>query len=187
MNIQIDLLRQIKCNASCQDLRFQADILLLSTSEPEGMCYIETAELDGETNLKAKQALKETAEMEDNVSKIGEFDGEIVFEPPSNLLPPNPGAFQGMLTWQHGKEYSLDNEKMLLRGCVLRNTKWCYGVVIFAGRDTKLMKNSGKSHFKRTSLDGFINVLIIGVSNLGSLSVCSINHSLTREFMNGAV
>lgn len=52
---------------------------------------------------------------------------------------------------------------MLLRGCRLRNTRWCYGVVVFAGKDTKLMMNSGKSKFKRTNLDKFLNTLITGV------------------------
>lgn len=60
--------------------------------------------------------------------------------------------------------YSLDNEKIVLRGCVLRNTDWCYGVVVFAGKDTKLMQNSGKTKFKRTSIDKLLNFLIIGVS-----------------------
>lgn len=55
---------------------------------------------------------------------------------------------------------------MLLRGCVLRNTQWCFGVVIFAGRDTKLMQNSGVTIFKRTSLDRLLNLLILGVSIL---------------------
>lgn len=63
-----------------------------------------------------------------------------------------------------GQQLPIDNEKMLLRGCILRNTRWCYGVVVFAGRDTKLMMNSGKTKFKRTSLDRFLNVLIMGVS-----------------------
>ena len=60
--------------------------------------------------------------------------------------------------------YALDNDKILLRGCVLRNTQWCYGVVIFAGRDTKLMQNSGKTKFKRTSIDRLLNYIILGVS-----------------------
>ena len=63
----------------------------------------------------------------------------------------------------HGR-YPLDNDKILLRGCILRNTQWCYGVVIFAGRDTKLMQNSGKTKFKRTSIDRLLNFIILGVS-----------------------
>ncbi len=62
--------------------------------------------------------------------------------------------------------YILDNDRILLRGCVLRNTQWCYGVVIFAGQDTKLMQNSGKTKFKRTTVDRLLNFIIIGVSNL---------------------
>lgn len=59
--------------------------------------------------------------------------------------------------------FALDNDKVVLRGCILRNTQWCYGVVIFAGKDTKLMQNSGKTKFKRTSIDRLLNFIIIGV------------------------
>ena len=86
------------------------------------------------------------------------FTGEVLCEPPNNRL----GKFEGKLSWK-GHDYSLDNDKILLRGCVLRNTKWCYGLVLFAGQDTKLMMNSGKSVFKRTNIDRLMNVLIIGV------------------------
>lgn len=92
-------------------------------------------------------------------SLLGDFDGEILCETPNNLL----NKFEGVLMWK-GKTFSLDNDKIMLRGCVLRNTEWCYGVVIFAGKDTKLMQNSGKSKFKRTSIDRLLNFLIIGVS-----------------------
>jgi hypothetical protein len=34
---------------------------------------------------------------------------------------------------------------MLLRGCILKNTKWVFGVVIFAGRDTKVSAFASKS------------------------------------------
>ncbi|XP_065342127.1 phospholipid-transporting ATPase ID isoform X3 [Cloeon dipterum] len=135
-----------------------ADMLLLSTSEPNGLCYIETAELDGETNLKCRQCLLETAEMGQDDARIGAFNGEILCETPNNLL----NKFEGVLTWQ-GKSYALDNDKVVLRGCVLRNTQWCYGLVIFAGKDTKLMQNSGKTKFKRTSIDRLLNFIIIGI------------------------
>lgn len=113
-----------------------------------------------ETNLKCRQCLAETAEMGNDDEKIGAFDGEIICETPNNLL----NKFEGTLSWKN-KQYSLDNDKIILRGCVLRNTQWCYGVVIFAGKDTKLMQNSGKTKFKRTSIDRLLNFLIIGVSN----------------------
>ena len=64
-----------------------------------------------------------------------------------------------------GKTYALDNDKILLRGCILRNTQWCFGLVVFAGPDTKLMMNSGKTVFKRTNIDRLMNLLILGVSS----------------------
>jgi phospholipid-translocating ATPase len=79
-------------------------------------------------------------------------------EPPNELL----NQFDGTLFWNEAK-FSLDNEKMLLRGCRLRNTKWCYGLVVFAGSDTKLMKNGGKTKFKQTHIDKLLNYLIVGV------------------------
>lgn len=134
-----------------------ADILLLCSSEPYGLCYIETSELDGETNLKVRQALTVTSELGD-ISKLVEFDGEVICEPPNNKLD----KFTGTLLWKDNK-YPLDNEKMLLRGCVLRNTEWCFGMVIFAGLQTKLMQNCGKTIFKRTSIDKLMNTLVLWI------------------------
>lgn len=110
--------------------------------------------------MKIRQCLVETAEMAQDDALLSEFDGEIICEMPNNLL----NKFEGVLIWK-GKSHSLDNDKIMLRGCRLRNTQWCYGVVVFAGKDTKLMQNSGKSKFKRTSIDRLLNFLIIGVSN----------------------
>ncbi|NWR25959.1 AT8B2 ATPase, partial [Emberiza fucata] len=160
-----------------------ADLLLLSSSEPHGLCYIETAELDGETNMKVRQAIPVTAELGDT-SQLALFDGEVICEPPNNKLD----KFGGTLYWKENK-YPLSNQNMLLRGCVLRNTEWCFGLVIFAGGlrqqlllcctqgrerhplmsscssgpDTKLMQNSGRTKFKRTSIDRLMNTLVLWI------------------------
>ncbi|XP_062405252.1 probable phospholipid-transporting ATPase IM isoform X2 [Sardina pilchardus] len=138
-----------------------ADLLLLSSSEPNGLCYIETAELDGETNLKVRQALPTTSELDANISQLAEFDGEVVCEAPNNRLD----RFTGTLTWKDSK-YSLDNHRLLLRGCILRNTDWCFGMVIFAGLETKLMQNCGKTKLKRTSIDQLMNTLVLWIFGL---------------------
>ncbi|XP_015984076.2 probable phospholipid-transporting ATPase IM isoform X5 [Rousettus aegyptiacus] len=135
-----------------------ADLLLLSSSEPHGLCYVETAELDGETNLKVRHALSVTSELGTDISRLAKFDGMVVCEAPNNKLD----KFMGVLSWNDSK-HALDNEKIILRGCVLRNTSWCFGMVIFAGPDTKLMQNSGKTKFKRTSIDRLMNTLVLWI------------------------
>ncbi|KAI5612509.1 phospholipid-transporting ATPase ID, partial [Silurus asotus] len=103
-----------------------ADLLLLSSSEPLNLIYIETAELDGETNLKVKQALTVTGDMGDNIDRLAAFNGEVRCEAPNNRLD----RFTGTLKVR-GETFALDNERILLRGCTLRNTEWCFGLVLF--------------------------------------------------------
>ena len=57
---------------------FPADLVLLRSSENKGICYIETASLDGETNLKLRSAHQSTADVE-----INDFDGTIKCETPN--------------------------------------------------------------------------------------------------------
>ncbi|KAM4528219.1 phospholipid-transporting ATPase ID-like [Odontesthes bonariensis] len=163
MNVQVGDIIKLENNQFVT-----ADLLLLSSSEPLNLVYVETAELDGETNLKVKQALTITGEMGDDIEALAGFNGEVRCEPPNNYLD----KFKGTLTVK-GQLHSLDNDKVLLRGCTLRNTEWCFGLVIFGGPDTKLMQNSGKTTFKRTSIDHLMNVLVLCI--FGFLAtMCSI-------------
>ncbi|XP_014652933.1 PREDICTED: phospholipid-transporting ATPase FetA-like [Ceratotherium simum simum] len=170
MNIQVGDIVKVENNQPVT-----ADMLLLSSSEPYSLAYIETAELDGETNLKVKQAISVTSDMEDNLKLLSAFDGEVRCESPNNKLD----KFTGTLTYK-GKNYILDHDKLLLRGCIIRNTDWCYGLVIYTGPDTKLMQNCGKSTFKRTHIDHLMNVLVVWIFLfLGSMCfILAIGHGI---------
>uniref|UniRef100_A0A8C1TP94 Phospholipid-transporting ATPase n=1 Tax=Cyprinus carpio TaxID=7962 RepID=A0A8C1TP94_CYPCA len=93
-----------------------ADLLLLSSSEPLNLVYIETAE---HCCFYVCAAILNTF---------------VCCEPPNNRLD----RFTGTLTFDSQK-YSLDNERVLLRGCTLRNTDWCFGLVLFAGNKFRQM------------------------------------------------
>ncbi|KAM4595935.1 phospholipid-transporting ATPase IC-like, partial [Polymixia lowei] len=132
-----------------------ADILLLSSSNPNSLCYVETAELDGETNLKFKMGLRVTDERLQEESQLAQFDALIQCEEPNNRLD----KFTGTMLWNR-ERYPLDLDNMLLRGCKIRNTDECHGLVIFAGADTKIMRNGGKTRFKRTNIDELMNYMV---------------------------
>ncbi len=44
----------------------------------------------------------------------------------------------------------LSADQVLLKGSILRNTDWCYGVACYTGHQTKVMKNSLKSRVKKS-------------------------------------
>ena len=138
---------------------FPADLVLLASSEPEGLCYIETANLDGETNLKIKQAIPETANFVSSadMSRLG---GKIRSEPPNSSLY----TYEATLTMQAGggeKELPLNPEQLLLRGATLRNTPWIHGVVVFTGHETKLMRNATATPIKKTAVERLVNIQIL--------------------------
>ncbi|XP_077050771.1 phospholipid-transporting ATPase IC [Siphateles boraxobius] len=138
-----------------------ADILLLSSSNPNSLCYVETAELDGETNLKFKMGLKVTDEKLQKEDQLAQFNALIKCEEPNNRLD----KFMGTMIW-NSESYALDLDNMLLRGCKIRNTEESHGLVIFAGNDTKIMRNGGKTRFKRTTIDKLMNYMVYTIFGL---------------------
>lgn len=121
---------------------FPADLILLSSSEPEGLAYIETSNLDGETNLKIKQANPATAGRT-SPGAIASLQGFLRSEQPNNSLY----TYEGTLVMRPEgaiaeKDVPLTPDQMMLRGAQLRNTAWMYGLVVFTGHETKLMRNA---------------------------------------------
>ncbi|XP_044255942.1 phospholipid-transporting ATPase IA isoform X12 [Tribolium madens] len=135
---------------------FPADLVLLSSSEPQGMSFIETANLDGETNLKIRQALPSTAKLT-TISDLKSLSGTIECEPPNKHLY----EFNGVLKETNKIAEALGPDQVLLRGAMLRNTSWIFGIVIYTGHETKLMRNSTTAPLKRSSVDKLTNVQIL--------------------------
>ncbi|KAM3408199.1 hypothetical protein ACQJBY_001414 [Aegilops geniculata] len=140
-----------------QDSYFPADLLFLSSTNADGVCYIETANLDGETNLKIRKALEKTW---DYVlpEKASEFKGEIQCEQPNNSLY----TFTGNLIVDK-QTIPISPNQILLRGCSLRNTEYIVAVVIFTGHETKVMMNSMNVPSKRSTLEKKLDKLILAL------------------------
>ncbi|XP_019449358.1 PREDICTED: phospholipid-transporting ATPase 1-like isoform X2 [Lupinus angustifolius] len=132
------------------------DIVLLSTSDPTGVAYVQTINLDGESNLKTRYAKQETH------SKLPEkekYEGLIKCEKPNR----NIYGFQANMEID-GKTLSLGSPNIVLRGCELKNTSWALGVAVYCGRETKAMLNSSGAPSKRSRLETHMNLEIIMLS-----------------------
>ncbi|GJP56680.1 hypothetical protein CLOM_g15735 [Closterium sp. NIES-68] len=137
-----------------KDEFFPADLLMLASSYPDGVCYVETMNLDGETNLKLRKALERTLPLEDPAA-LGKFAAEIKCEDPN----PSLYTFVGNLEWD-GEATALTAAQVLLRDSKLRNTAWVVGVVIFTGHDSKVMMNSTAAPSKRSSIERRMDKII---------------------------
>lgn len=69
-----------------KDQFFPADLLLLCSDTPKNSCFVETKNLDGETNLKNKIAPKEMMTFRDEIELTRSFEGILVCEPPSDQI-----------------------------------------------------------------------------------------------------
>lgn len=166
-----------------------ADLIIISSSEPEGLCYIETANLDGETNLKIKQSRHETSSFIDS-RQLRSINGKIISEQPNSSLYTYEGTME-----LGNQKIPLSPEQMILRGATLRNTAWITGLVIFTGHETKLMRNATATPIKRTAVERVINMQIIAlfgvlivlilISSIGNVIMSSASKHLSYLYLEG--
>ncbi|GMH31210.1 hypothetical protein Nepgr_033053 [Nepenthes gracilis] len=130
-----------------KDEFFPADIILLSSSYEDAICYVETMNLDGETNLKLKQALEVTSVLSEE-SNFRDFRANIRCEDPNANLY----SFVGTMEFEE-QHHPLSPHQLLLRDSKLRNTDHVYGAVVFTGHDTKVMQNATDPPSKRSRIE----------------------------------
>ncbi|GFS05972.1 phospholipid-transporting ATPase [Elysia marginata] len=116
---------------SCNEI-IPADILFVHSSDKQGICHIETSNLDGENNLKQRQIVDGIG----NISQVktSKFDHET-----------------------GNGSVSVNSSNLLLRGCIIRNTDFIEGLVVYAGPETKAMLNNKGPRYKISKLESKIN------------------------------
>ena len=159
-----------------QNELFPADLVIIDSSLPEGICYVETASLDGEKHLKQRTSpsnlsgrLKKTNILDNNGNKniipcVDNF--EIEGMGICDLPNPEINQLNGKIDLTFEKEkmlFPLEQRQMLLKGTKLRNTEWIVGIIIYTGHNTKLMQNAKKPKIKYSRLDTFLNILLFAI------------------------
>ena len=130
-----------------KDQEIPADLLLISA--PKDIVFVSTMNLDGETNLKDR-------ELAVNSVKDGTVDAD---EPNANL-----DVWDGRLrSNQLGKPKPCSPKNLLLRGCTLKNTPYCYGICLYVGNQSKIMMNQKKPPAKVSNLMRLMNKLLYSV------------------------
>ncbi|KAL3501616.1 hypothetical protein ACH5RR_036065 [Cinchona calisaya] len=137
-----------------KDEFFPADLLLLSSSYEDAVCYVETMNLDGETNLKLKQALEVTSSLNEDAN-YKDFKALVKCEDPNANLY----TFVGSMDFEE-QQHPLSPQQLLLRDSKLRNTDYIYGAVIFTGHDTKVIQNSTAPPSKRSKIEKKMDKII---------------------------
>ncbi|KAF9021969.1 hypothetical protein BDP27DRAFT_1353585 [Rhodocollybia butyracea] len=160
-----------------------ADILICSTSDPKQIAYIETNNLDGEINLKSKKAVDGLTHLK---SAVDCTSGEGTrFRVECECPEANMHHINGVVKMVEGAKYPVNFKTMLLRGAILRNTSWVIGVVLFTGKDTKIVMNAGGTPSKRSNLERQMNTqVLINIALTAVLAlVCAIADSrLEKRF-----
>lgn len=134
-----------------EDGKVPADLLLIYSSNMNSKCcYIQTNEIDGDKNLKVRMMIPTGDDMEDTEARefVNYFTNiKVTYE------KPNPGlnSFKGSLKLGN-KTIPLLPSHLVLRGSILKDTRFIIGIALYTGHDTKLHQNVVKKREKVSPL-----------------------------------
>lgn len=163
---------QLKNNEACP-----ADILILDTSLPKNrgtICWLDTQGIDGFTTYTLKKAVQ-TTKINNKKTDFNAYrrilTGKIEYEPPSSSVTHCYGYIR---LKKDPRAEQIGIENMILRGSVLKNTEWVFGIVLYTGHDCRLMMNANYIKYKRSYFEKFVERLYLyGIAMVLILSAIS--------------
>lgn len=142
-----------------------ADCILLATNRSDGRCYVETANLDGETNLKIRSVAAPTKHFTSADDILAKFKIHVECDIPNKDL----FYFDGVLmvagledtTTASQDKTSLTMDNLILRGSESRNAEWTLAFVIYTGPETKISMNSADVPLKRSFVEKTLDTMFV--------------------------
>nr|VDD24989.1 unnamed protein product [Brassica oleracea] len=134
------------------------DLVLLGTSDPQGVCYVETAALDGETDLKTR-VLPSACVGIDDLELLHRMKGVLECPVPDKDIRRFDANMRLFPPFIDNDVCSLTIKNTLLQSCYLTNTEWACGVSVYTGNQTKLGMSRGIAEPKLTAMDAMIDKL----------------------------
>lgn len=129
-------------------------MLVFATSEEENVAVVEMKNPDGETNLKSRNTLPALTHLRGardladrrNHYRVG------LDRPGTNLYKLN-----GAVVLPGEEKSSVDINMILLRGSVVRNTSWFIRLVLYTGKDSRIVPHSGATPGQRSEVEREMN------------------------------
>ena len=157
-----------------KDEMIPADLFVICSSNKDISFYLQTSNIDGETNLKKREVSNETQKIFYKKEKKEENYLEKLFEQYKKeqkqeeencyikVDPPNSNIYKiNGLFFFNGERVIISKLNTAIRGSILKNTKFIYGIVIYTGKETKIMQNFIKPKIKFSYLDKLVDNIIM--------------------------
>ena len=137
-------------------------VMFTSLYRDSNQCYVETTNIDGETNLKLRESPSvvktNLITSDDGIPKKEMFSGSIEIEIPNK----NIHNFVGALKLNNFYDpVPLSAENLLLKGSLLSNVDWIYGIALYTGQQTKIQMNNRHAPSKMSTIEKYVNSAII--------------------------
>nr|XP_004250373.1 phospholipid-transporting ATPase 2 isoform X1 [Solanum lycopersicum] len=133
------------------------DLVLIGTSDPQGLCYVETAALDGETDLKTRVVASACMGIDSEL--LHKIKGVIECPVPDKDIRRFDANMRLFPPFLDNDICPLTIKNTILQSCYLRNTEWACGVAVYTGNETKLGMSRGIPEPKLTAMDAMIDKL----------------------------
>lgn len=152
-------------------------MILLFTSDSSGTVFVRTDQLDGETDWKVRESVKKTQEIGlKGLDQLSKETWEILVEPPSDWIY----NFNGRFTHSSKQREALKLSNTLWANMKIASGE-AVGIVIYAGKETRIELNNKETISKFGETDKDINRLT------KFLFLILIIMSLVLTFLSGKV